>query len=165
LFIHPQGVPELAPRLKGNGWLRNVIGNPLETTIALQHLIFEGTLDRFPGLKVIAAHGGGYLPSYAARSDHACFVGAAFCTKEIALKKPPTAYLPQLYYDSLVFTPEALRHLAAEVGVSQIMLGSDHPYRWQDHPVDHIMETAPLTDDEKIAILGGNAAQLLGVKV
>jgi aminocarboxymuconate-semialdehyde decarboxylase len=62
LFIHPQGVPELAKRFSGNGWLGNTIGNPLETTIALSHLIFEGTLDRFPGLKVIAAHGGGFLP-------------------------------------------------------------------------------------------------------
>ena len=75
LFIHPQGVPELSKRLAGNGWLGNTIGNPLETTIALSHLIFEGTLDRFPGLKVIAAHGGGFLPSYADRSDHACLVG------------------------------------------------------------------------------------------
>src|SRR3954463_16172540 len=65
LFIHPQGVPELAKRFSGNGWLANTIGNPLGTTIALSHMIFEGTLDRFPGLKVIAAHGGGFLPSYA----------------------------------------------------------------------------------------------------
>ena len=77
LFIHPLGTPELSKRLKGNGWLANTVGNPLATTIALQHLIFEGTLDRFPGLKIIAAHGGGYLPSYAARDDHACFVVAA----------------------------------------------------------------------------------------
>ena len=62
LFIHPQGVPELNKRFAGNGWLGNTIGNPLETTIALSHLIFEGTFDRFPGLKVIAAHGGGFLP-------------------------------------------------------------------------------------------------------
>ena len=61
LFIHPQSTPELGKRFKGNGWLSNTIGNPLDTTIALQHLIFEGTLDRFPGLKIIAAHGGGYL--------------------------------------------------------------------------------------------------------
>ena len=67
LFIHPQSTPELAKRFKGNGWLANTIGNPLDTTIALSHLIFEGTLDRFPGLKIFAAHGGGYLPSYAAR--------------------------------------------------------------------------------------------------
>jgi predicted TIM-barrel fold metal-dependent hydrolase len=164
LFIHPQGVPELAARLKGNGWLGNLIANPLGTTIALQHLIFEGTLDRFPGLKIIAAHGGGYLASYAARSDHACFVGESLCNKDIKLKKQPTEYLKQLYYDSLVFTPEALRHLVAQVGASQIMLGSDTPYPWELHPVDHVLGTTTLHEDEKAAILGGNAARLLGMK-
>src|SRR6185295_12653051 len=83
LFIHPLGVAELSKRLSGNGWLSNTIGNPLETTIALSHLIFEGTFDRFPGLKVIAAHGGGYLPSYADRSDHACLVGPKGCNPDI----------------------------------------------------------------------------------
>src|ERR1700761_175027 len=157
LFIHPQGIPELSKRLSGNGWLGNTIANPLETTIALSHLIFEGTFDRFPGLRVIAAHGGGYLPSYADRSDHACLVGPKGCDPSITLKKKPTEYLKQLYFDSLIFTPEALRHLAAQVGISQIMLGSDHPYPWQDHPVDHIMATTSLSDDDKLAILGGNA--------
>src|SRR5262245_30672938 len=122
LFIHPQSTPELARRFKGNGWLANTIGNPLDTTIALQHLIFEGTLDRFPGLKIIAAHGGGYLASYAARSDHACFVSPQNCNPEIKLKKKPSEYLNQLYFDALVFTPEALRHLVAQVGASQVML-------------------------------------------
>jgi predicted TIM-barrel fold metal-dependent hydrolase len=165
LFIHPQSTPELAKRFKGNGWLSNTIGNPLDTTIALQHLIFEGTLDRFPGLKVIAAHGGGYLPSYAPRSDHACFVSPQNCNPDVKLKKKPTEYLHQLYFDCLVFTPEALRHLAAQVGVSQLMLGSDHPIPWEQHPVDHVMSTDTLSDDEKIAILSGNAARLLGLKV
>src|SRR5439155_16959913 len=64
LFIHPQGIPELAKRLSGNGWLQNTIANPHGTTLALSHLIFERTFDRFPGLKVILAPGGGYLPSY-----------------------------------------------------------------------------------------------------
>ena len=69
--MHPLGTRELEPsgRLDGSGLLTNTIGNPLETTIALSHLIFEGTLDRFPGLKICAAHGGGFLPSYANRSD------------------------------------------------------------------------------------------------
>jgi len=163
LFIHPQGLPELAGVLTGNGFLRNLIGNPLETTIALQHLIFEGTLDRFPGLKIVAAHGGGYLPSYAGRSDHACTVGERFCSKEIVLKKKPSEYLNQLYFDSLVFTAEGLRHLAAQVGASQIMIGSDVPFPWEAHPVDHVLATTALSDDEKIGILGGNAAKLLGL--
>jgi predicted TIM-barrel fold metal-dependent hydrolase len=164
LFIHPQSTPELAKRFQGNGWLSNTIGNPLETTIALQHLIFEGTLDRFPGLKVLAAHGGGYFASYAPRSDHACFVAPPqACNPDIKLKKAPTEYLKQLHFDALVFTPEALRHLAAQVGAGQIMLGSDHPFPWEQHPVDHIFATTTLSDDEKIAILGGNAARLLGI--
>jgi aminocarboxymuconate-semialdehyde decarboxylase len=166
LFIHPQSTPELAARFKGNGWLSNTIGNPLDTTIALQHLIFDGTLDRFPGLKVLAAHGGGYLGSYAPRSDHACFVAPpGACNPEIKLKRQPTEYLRQLYFDALVFTPEALRHLAAQVGASQIMLGSDHPFVWEQHPVDNVLATASLSDDEKVAILGGNAARLLGISV
>jgi predicted TIM-barrel fold metal-dependent hydrolase len=165
LFIHPQSTPELAKRFRGNGWLSNTIGNPLDTTIALQHLIFEGTLDRFPGLKIIAAHGGGYLPSYAPRSDHACFVSPQNCNPDIKLKKKPTEYLNQLYFDSLVFTPEALRHIVAQVGASQIVIGSDHPIPWSEHPVDHIFATTTLSDDEKAAILGGNAARLLGLAV
>jgi aminocarboxymuconate-semialdehyde decarboxylase len=165
LFIHPQSTPELAGRFKGNGWLSNTIGNPLDTTIALQHLIFEGTLDRFPGLKVLAAHGGGYLGSYAARSDHACFVAPpGGCDPDIRLKKEPTEYLRQLYFDALVFTPEALRHLVAQVGASQVMLGSDHPFVWEQHPADPVLATDTLSDDEKAAILGGNAARLFGIR-
>jgi predicted TIM-barrel fold metal-dependent hydrolase len=165
LFIHPQSTPELAKRFRGNGWLSNTIGNPLDTTIALQHLIFEGTLDKFPRLKVCAAHGGGYLPSYAERSNHGCFVSPQNCNPDIVLKKKPTEYLKQLYFDSLVFTPEALRHLVAQVGASQIVIGTDHPIPWEEHPVDHIMATKSLSDAQKVAILGGNAAKLLGIKV
>jgi predicted TIM-barrel fold metal-dependent hydrolase len=164
VFIHPQSTPELAKRFKGNGWLSNVIGNPLATTIALQHLIFEGTLDKYPGLKVLAAHGGGYLGSYAPRSDHACFVSPQNCNPDIKLKKKPTEYLNQIYFDSLVFTPEALRHLVAQVGASQLMIGTDHPIPWEDHPVDHVIATTTLSDAEKIAILGGNAARMFGLK-
>jgi aminocarboxymuconate-semialdehyde decarboxylase len=162
VFLHPQGTPDLAKRLKGNGVLDNVIGNPLDTTIALSHLIFEGTLDRFPGLKICAAHGGGYLASYMDRSDHGCLTFPNRCNRQ--LKKKPTEYLKQLYYDALIFTPEALRHLAANVGSSQIVLGTDYPYPWEDKAVDHIMNTPSLSDDERIAILGATAAKLLKIE-
>jgi aminocarboxymuconate-semialdehyde decarboxylase len=164
IFIHPQSTPDLAKRLKGNGWLANVIGNPLDTTIALSHLIFEGTLDRFPGLKICAAHGGGYLPSYAARSDHGCRVSPELCDRAIQLRKTPTEYLRQLYFDSLVFTSEALRHLVAEVGAGQIVMGTDHPIPWQDKAVDHILGTPSLSDADRAAILGETAATLLGIR-
>ena len=90
-----------------------MIGNPLETTIALSHLIFEGTLDRFPGSKIIAAHGGGFLPSYAGRSDHGCRARPDLCPGGThgPIKKKPTEYLRQLYFDAMVFKPEGVRHL------------------------------------------------------
>jgi aminocarboxymuconate-semialdehyde decarboxylase len=162
IFIHPQSTPELEKRFRGNGWLANTIGNPLDTTIALSHLIFEGTLDRFPGLKICSAHGGGYLPSYAPRSDN-CLRVAPEMDTGAKLKKKPTEYLRDMYYDTLVFTSEALRHLVVEVGASQLVIGTDHPIPWQDRSVDHILNTPGLTDDEKIAMLGGTAAKLLGI--
>jgi aminocarboxymuconate-semialdehyde decarboxylase len=163
IFIHPQGVAELQTRLQGNGLLGNVIGNPLATTIALSHLIFEGTLDRFPRVKICAAHGGGYLPSYADRSDHGCLTFPEQCTKPI--KKRPTEYLKQIYVDSLVFTAEALRHLIAVCGVTQVVLGTDHPFPWTSTAVDHVLGTPGLTDADRVAILGGNAARLLQISL
>ncbi len=163
IFIHPQGTPELeaSGRLKGNGGLYNVIGNPLETTIALSHLIFEGTLDKFPGLKICGAHAGGYLPSYSARSDRMCENRPDLC--KVPLKRKPSEYLRQLYFDSMVFTAEGLRHLAAEVGTSQIVMGTDSPFPWTKTPVDHILDTPGFSDAERIAMLGGTAAKLLAI--
>jgi aminocarboxymuconate-semialdehyde decarboxylase len=164
VFMHPQGTAELARagRLDGSGLLSNTIGNPLETTIALSHMIFEGTLDRFPGLKICAAHGGGYLPSYAARSDAVC---KTFPDRVGLLpRKKPTEYLKQLYFDTILFTPEGLRHLAAETGPGQLMMGTDYPYPWTSTAVDLILETPGLSDNDRIAMLGATAARLLGIK-
>jgi aminocarboxymuconate-semialdehyde decarboxylase len=162
LFIHPQTTVELAKRFRGNGWLSNVIGNPLDTTIALSHLIFEGTLDKFPGLKICAAHGGGFLPSYAPRSDNGLRVAPEMDTG-VKLKKHPTEYLRQMYFDTLVFSDEALRHLAVEVGVSQLVIGTDHPIPWQEQSVDHILNCPHFTDAEKRGMLGETASKLLGI--
>ena len=164
IFIHPQSTPDLARRLSGNGWLANTIGNPLDTTIALSHLIFEGTLDRFPGLKICSAHGGGFLPSYAARSDNSLRVAPDMDTG-IKLKKKPTEYLRQMYYDTLVFTGEALRHLAAEVGVGQLVVGTDHPIPWQDKSIDHILKAPGFSDADRRKMLGETAAKLLRIKL
>jgi aminocarboxymuconate-semialdehyde decarboxylase len=163
IFIHPQGTPELeaSGRLKGSGGLTNVIGNPLETTIALSHLIFEGTLDRFPGLKICGAHAGGYLPSYSHRMDAMCANRPDQCP--VALKKKPSEYLKQIYIDSLIFTPEGLRHLIAEVGVGQIVIGTDYPFPWTTTEVDDILNFPGLSDADRIAMLGGTATKLLGI--
>jgi predicted TIM-barrel fold metal-dependent hydrolase len=164
LFIHPQGIPELNKMTAGNGWLANTVVFPAETSLALAHLIYEGIFDKFPNLKVIGAHGGGYLPSYADRLDHSCLVSPANCNGGIKLQKQPSEYLKQIYFDSLVFTPEAIRHLAAQVGVSQLVLGSDYPFPWQMQPVAHIFACTSLSDDEKADILGRTAAKLFNVQ-
>lgn len=165
VFIHPQGFPEAQQRFQGAGTLGNVIGNPLETTVALSHLIFEGTLDRFPGVKICAAHGGGFLASYIGGSDHCVEFNGDFPANCKPLKKHPSEYLKQLYFDSIVFTGEGLRHLAVETGASQIVLGTDYPYGMGDPAaVDHILHAPGFKDAERIAMLGGNAAKLLGIK-
>jgi aminocarboxymuconate-semialdehyde decarboxylase len=161
VFIHPQGVPQLAQRLAGNGFLTNVIGNPLETTIALSHLIFEGTLDRFPGLKICGAHGGGFLPSYNGRFDQGCVAFPANCKG--TLKRKPSEYLKQMYFDSMVFSGEGLRHLVAEYGADHIVLGTDYPFPWTTTAVDHVMGAPGLSDADRAAILGGNLERLLGI--
>jgi aminocarboxymuconate-semialdehyde decarboxylase len=125
-------------------------------------LIFEGTFDRYPGLKLCSAHGGGFLPSYPDRSDHGCLVFPDQCGKP-ALKKRPTEYLRQLYFDSLVFTPEALRHLIATTGPDQIVMGTDYPFPWTTTSVDHIVSTPGLTNAQRRAILGETASKLLGL--
>ena len=163
VFIHPVGTKELAARLKGNGGLENTIGNPLETTLALSHLIYEGTLDRFPGLKICAAHGGGYLPFYAPRSDAICVTFPDRCAA-VPLRKKPTEYLKQFYYDTIIFTSDALKTLATEVGADRIMMGTYYPFPWTSTSVDHILNTPGFSDAEKIAMLGGTAAKLLNIR-
>jgi aminocarboxymuconate-semialdehyde decarboxylase len=169
VFIHPQGAgvaADIPKWLQGNGYLSNVIGNPLETTIALSHLIFEGTLDTFPGIKICAAHAGGFLPSYAGRFDRGCPTRPDACPGGTygPIKKKPSEYLKQMYYDTMVFSPEGVRHLVAEVGASQLLVGTDFPYPWTTTAVDLILNTPDASDADKVAMLGGNAMKLLGIK-
>ena len=164
IFVHPldsANATGIAKRVTGNGVLGNVIGNPLETTIFLSHMIFDGTLDRFPNLRICAAHAGGYIAAYPDRMDHGCFVFPAQCKSTI--KKHPSEYLKQIYVDSIIFTHEGLRHLIAVVGPSQIGLGTDYPFPWTVTPVDEVMGMPGLSDADRISILGGNMCKLLKI--
>jgi aminocarboxymuconate-semialdehyde decarboxylase len=163
LFMHPQTAPGTTQnnRLQGRGGLGNTIGNPLETTVFLSHLIFEGTLDRFPGLRICSAHAGGYLPSYSGRSDALCGRGNGTDCK--SLKKKPSEYFKdQLYVDSMIFREEGLRHLVAEVGSGQIVYGTDYPYDWPVG-VDFILNAPFLNNSQKEAILGGTLVRMLHI--
>jgi predicted TIM-barrel fold metal-dependent hydrolase len=167
IFIHPASVLGAPPRFPGNGFLDNVIGHPLETTVALSHLIFEGTLDRYPGVKICGAHGGGFLASYLGRSNHCAEVSEA--CKPVQKKKPGDYFKQQLYCDSIVFTPEGLRHLVAEVGASHVLLGTDFPYdigfphMGDSREVDSVLGVRELSNADQSAILGNNAAKLLRI--
>ena len=163
VFMHPGNAANLIRdgAFDGRGDLGNIIGNPLETTHFLARLMFDGTLDKFPGLKVVGAHGGGYLPSYLMRTEVACEVrGNADC----ANTRLPSEYLrDQILVDSMVFSHEGLRHLVAEVGASQIVYGTDVPFNWPD-TLDLILEASYLSDEQKIAIVGGNLMELLRIE-
>jgi aminocarboxymuconate-semialdehyde decarboxylase len=162
VFMHPNNAENAIKEggLKGRGDLGNIIGNPLETSLFLSHLIYDGTLDRFPNLRICAAHAGGYMPSYLGRTEVACDVRQnAGCLN----KKKPSEYLKtQVYVDSMVFSPEGIRHLVAEVGPSQVVYGTDIPLVWPD-TIDAILG-AQISDADKEAILGGNLTKLLRIK-
>jgi aminocarboxymuconate-semialdehyde decarboxylase len=163
VFVHPAGGAEnvvARGALGGRGDLANIIGNPLETTVFLTRLIFEGTLDRFPRLKICGAHAGGYLPSYLGRTDVACDVRpGANCVNK---KRPREYFKDQLMVDSMIFSEEGLRHLIAEVGAGQVVYGTDMPYNWPV-TVDLILNSSFLSNADKEAILGGTLAKLLRV--
>jgi aminocarboxymuconate-semialdehyde decarboxylase len=158
VVIHPQGFTE-ASRLS-RFYFNNVIGNPLETTIALHYLIFDGVLERHPRLKILAVHGGGYLASYAGRIDHAW---GARSDSHGHLPHPPTTYLKRLYFDTIVFTPHQLQELVRLYGADRILMGTDYPFDMGDYdPVGHVAN-AGFDADSVAAICGGNTKRLLGL--
>lgn len=158
VFIHPFGTT-LGERTNSH-YLVNTIGQPLETTIALSHLIFGGVLDAHPGLKIVAAHGGGYLPTYIGRSDHAHAVRPEAATHT---QRRPSEHLKRIWFDTVLYDPLALRHLIDRVGASQVVVGTDYPFDMGMYEVHRLVDDTPgLSDDDRRAILSGNAAGLIG---
>ena len=158
VFIHPAGTT-LGKRLS-KYYLTNVIGNPLDTTIALTHLIFGGVLDRFPSLRIVAAHGGGYLPSYFSRSVHGHEVRPEMKT----IPHAPGHYLRKITVDNLVYEPAFVAHVIDVMGPSQVVLGTDYPFDMgQDRPVDVVEAVPGLSAEDATRIKSGNALKLLGL--
>lgn len=158
VFLHPFGC-SLDERLD-RFYLSNTVGQPAENAVALSHLIFAGVLDRHPGLKIVAAHGGGYLPFAIGRSDRAWRVRpeAQRCAHE------PSTYLQKLWFDTVVHDPGALRHLVEVAGADRVLLGSDFPFDMGlDDPVAFVRE-ADLPDAVEQAILSENADALLATR-
>ncbi|MFJ7043339.1 amidohydrolase family protein [Streptomyces sp. NPDC101112] len=156
LFLHPFGCT-LDERLD-QWYLSNTVGQPTENAVALSHLIFSGVLDRHPGLKLIAAHGGGYLPTHIGRSDHAW---SARSDAGADCAHLPSSYLKRLYFDSLVHDPHVLRELIRVVGPDRVLLGSDFPFDMGTEDPVGALRAARLSDSDFHAVRGGNAAALL----
>jgi aminocarboxymuconate-semialdehyde decarboxylase len=158
ILIHPNGFTQ-GQRMSRH-YYNNVIGNPLETTLAIHNLIFDGVLERHPNLKIIVVHGGGYAASYSGRMDHAWGARSDACG---TLQHPPTTYLKRLYFDTVVFTNEQLEALVKVVGTDQIVMGTDYPFDMaESDPVGHV--TGSDLDARTVeAICGGNAKRLLGM--
>ncbi|PWI12989.1 amidohydrolase [Streptomyces sp. Act143] len=156
VFLHPFGCT-LDERLD-QWYLSNTVGQPVENAVALSHLIFSGVLDRHPGLRLIAAHGGGYLPTHIGRSDHAWQTrsdAGAGCAHL------PSSYLRRLYFDSLVHDPHVLRALVAAAGPDRVLLGSDFPFDMGTNDPLGALRAAGLSATDFDAVRGGNAAALL----
>jgi aminocarboxymuconate-semialdehyde decarboxylase len=158
VLLHPNGFTH-ADRFT-RYYFNNVIGNPLETTIALHYLIFDGVLERHPNLKILAVHGGGFLGGYSGRIDHAW---GARSDSHGTLPKPPTHYLKKIYFDTVVFTPIQLEALVKTFGVDHVVMGTDYPFDMADFdPVEHVVSTG-FDAAATAAIVGGNAKRLLGL--
>ncbi|MDW8809630.1 amidohydrolase family protein [Streptomyces scabiei] len=156
LFLHPFGCT-LDERLD-QWYLSNTVGQPTENAVALSHLIFSGVLDRHPRLKLIAAHGGGYLPTHIGRSDHAWSVRP---DAQTGCAHPPSSYLRRIWFDSLVHDPRTLRELIHTVGADRVLLGSDFPFDMGTEDPVGALRAAHLPDTDFHAIRSRNAATLL----
>ena len=158
IMMHPNGFTQ-GERFT-EFYFNNVVGNPLETALALHHLIFNGTLAKFPDLNLMAVHGGGFLPSYSGRIDHA-WGAREDCHAKLPL--PPTTYLRQVYLDTVVFSYHQLAYLVELFGPDRIMMGSDYPFDMAEYnPVGHVAGIG-LNDEDFFKITCGNAARVLNL--
>ncbi len=156
IMVHPTQVAG-AERLSSY-YLVNLIGNPLDTTIAAACLVFGGVIERYPGIKFLMVHGGGFVPYQAGRFRHGWHVRPEPRT---ALKAPPDAALDRLYFDTIVHGRSALEFLVSSAGASRVLLGSDYPYDMGTLECVRQVRALSLAEADKATILGGAARALL----
>ena len=153
VFVHPT-TNAFPQAIFQRHYLFNLVGNPVETTLAAADMVISGVIDDHPNLKVVLAHGGGAVTSLRGRIQHAQ-----------AFKAPGRdviGALRRLYYDTVVFDPGVLRALVDFAGAGRVLLGSDYPFDMGDERPAEVVRALGLDADEEGAILGGNALRLLG---
>lgn len=159
VVVHTQGASH--PQRMADHNFVNIVGHAFEATLATAHLIFDGVVERHPGLKIVVVHGGGYLPAYAGRLDHGW--RAREDVRE-GVPRPPTEYLRKFFFDTMVFEPGQLEYLVDRYGADHVMLGTDYPYDMgDDDPLVLLAAASGLEQGQVDMIAGGNAARLLGL--
>ena len=157
LVVHPHGFFD--GRRLADHYLINTVGMPMDSTVFIARMIFGGVLERFPDLKVCVTHGGGYLPFSPARFDHA-YEARDDCREHI--DRPPSTYLAQMYFDTMVFDPGMLGTLVDRWGADHVLLGTDYPFDMgETDPLGLLDRVVGLADADRAMIAGGNAARLL----
>jgi aminocarboxymuconate-semialdehyde decarboxylase len=155
IFVHPSYVG-LRPGLE-QYYLTNLVGNPLETTVSICHAIFSGLVERYPELRLLFAHGGGFAPYQLGRFDHGSVVRA----EARGMSQKPSCYARKLFYDSITHSGPALAYLAEIVGAEQVLLGSDAPFDMADPDPVGTVERCGLDEDARRKVLGDNARALI----
>jgi len=157
IFIHPAGSPD--PRMRKHRLLIT-LGQPLEEAFAMSSLLYEGVMDAFPKLKIVMAHGGGFLPFYTGRHDN----DHRNRPQATRLKGDFSSYLPRFYYDTVLFNPDMLDFLATKVPTSHVFLASDYPFA-EKRPVDYVRRAKKISRKDQDAILGANCARVMGINI
>jgi aminocarboxymuconate-semialdehyde decarboxylase len=158
LFLHPVTVVE--PQRLAKYYLTNLLGNPFDSAIASAHLIFSGTLDRFPGMDVCLPHAGGAFPYLVGRLNRGRNVRAELKHME----KSPFEYIRRFHYDTVAHSDDALEYLISIAGADRVMLGSDYCFDMgYERPVEIVTNHAKIDTQAQAMILGGNARKLIGM--
>lgn len=157
-ILHPHGFTH--PQRMAEYYLANVVCMPLASTVAVSRMILGGAFERFPELQMLVVHGGGYLPFYFARTDHAYRVRPE--TRR-HISRPPSEYLHMLYFDTVVFKHGAVEYLVEEFGADRVLMGTDYPFDMGPTDPLGFLAGARLTDEQRALIVGGNAARLLRI--
>jgi aminocarboxymuconate-semialdehyde decarboxylase len=161
VFIHPTTRGSSGPGFDDH-YLWNLVGNPMETTVAAAHLVLSGVLERHPGLRVLLAHSGGAVLAVRGRLRHGW---ETLPVARARLREPPEASLRRFFYDTITHDPTLLRDLVAFAGADRVLLGSDRPFDMADPRPAETVAAAGLDPAGERAVLGGNAARLLGLEV
>ena len=160
IFVHPNHVVG-AERMKEYN-LANLIGNPTDTSLSVAKLIFGGVLERFPRLKFLLAHAGGFLPYTWGRLDRGYRIQDSSISK---ISQPPSEYLKRLYFDTIAHSQMAVEYMVQNFGADHVLLGSDYPYDMGDPEPVQSLRAARIDDEQMKQVSGANACKLLRIGI